>query len=363
MDLPAIRPASSFSGVTSSVLYVTAIGFERRGEEWLRRQSDNALKGCRAVLFNYRPQQGRPREKEMAAELERVGLRPFKPLIASIEDPLRLEDSISKSFALGLDTTDEVVIDISTMSKLLILLSVCKLRPYKKRVRFVYTELADYAPSREAFAAILKGLTRDAPLPSRGSESIVRSPAISSIRMQGQPIAVIAFTSFNEQLVRHVLASVSPHQLILLGGVPPHEGLAWRELATQQIHQRVIEEYRSSNPIDSTTGLLINRVSTFHYAETYRMLEKLHQQFGGYVRIMAAATGSKMQTLGLALAKQVLSDIHIEYPTPKSYYVKEDNPYLVAGVHEVVFEDFKAAIDDLRASALDYEPEMCFEQP
>jgi hypothetical protein len=76
--------------------------------------------------------------------------------------------------------------------------------------------------------------------------------------------------------------------------------------------------------------------------------------------LIAAATGSKMQTVGLALVKQVLPDIHVEYPTPKSYYVPDEDPYSVSTVQEINFDNLRATIDTLRSEALDFDPKaMC----
>jgi hypothetical protein len=341
MTLPPIRPAQVLPN-RSRILYLGALGFERRGAEWLRRQAVASFTQSSAILFDYFPPKAESRETELRAELNRVGIVSIANIQSDMRETAKLEYSVTQHLNKGLRAVDEVVVDVSGMSKLLILICLCKLREYPVRVRIAYTELAHYAPRRVEFEdAMSKGLTADSPFPSRGIESVVRSPALSSIRMQGQPVTLVAFASFNEQLVRHIVASVTPHRLILVGGIPPREELSWREEAVQRIHQKVIEEYRRDNPLDQE-GRLSFRVSTLYYGETFDLLLNLYHQWGSHERMMGAATGSKMQTVGLALAKQVLPDIHIEYPTPRSYYVRDDDTSEVLGFMKLFLKTFRA---------------------
>jgi len=130
--------------------------------------------------------------------------------------------------------------------------------------------------------------------------------------MQGQPSCAIAFTSFNEELIRHAVGTMNPHRLILINGMPPAPENAWRAHATQAIHSRLIDENLQDNPIDRATGLLLRTVSTLHCDETVKLLDRLHQQYGLYERMIYFATGSKMQTVALAIHKFRNEDAHIE---------------------------------------------------
>ena len=156
--------------------------------------------------------------------------------------------------------------------------------------------------------------------------------------MQGQPVSMVAFTSFNEQLVRHMLGTISPHRLLFINGRPPCSEYSWREHATQEIHQKLISEYTIDNVVDES-GLLIRSASTLDYRETYRHLEDIYRAFGAYERIIIAATGSKMQMIGLFICKTAHPDVHVEYPTPDSYFVKGMSSG-IKKVHEVVFSSF-----------------------
>jgi hypothetical protein len=169
--------------------------------------------------------------------------------------------------------------------------------------------------------------------------------------MQGQPTTMIAFASFNEQLVRHMLGSLSPHRLLFINGRPPRPDYAWRERATQEIHRKLIDEYANDNPVDSGGGL-VRTVSTLDYRETVEELDKGYRRYGLYERIICAATGSKMQTVGLFFSKMMHPDVHIEYPTPDSYFVRGMSTG-VRTVHEVVFDNFSQVVRSLHECAAD----------
>jgi hypothetical protein len=213
-------------------------------------------------------------------------------------------------------------------------------------LRIVYSEAEYYSPSREEYVKYKDDLQKYAKFPSRGSESIVRTQCLSSIRMQGQPVSMVAFTSFNEQLVRHMLGTINPHRLIFINGRPPRKENKWREDATQEIHSKLIDEYRSDNRVDDN-GQLNRTVSTLDYRETIDQINKIYEQFGTLERIICAATGSKMQTVGLFFSKIIHPDIHIEYPTPNSYCV-QDLSRGIRKVHEVMIPNFSNFIKSIQ---------------
>jgi hypothetical protein len=164
--------------------------------------------------------------------------------------------------------------------------------------------------------------------------------------MQGQPLTMVAFTSFNEQLVRHMLGSINPHRLLFINGRPPRTDFSWRERATQEIHKGLMEEYPVGNLFDEK-GLLVRVASTLVYSETIEKIDEIYKQLGTYERIIVAATGSKMQTVGLFFSKMAHPDIHVEYPTPDSYFVKGMSMG-VRKVHEIVIPRYAQFLKSLR---------------
>jgi hypothetical protein len=258
-----------------------------------------------------------------------------------------LEDTLPEQICL--EDYDEVVVDISAMTKLLIFLVLCRLQGYAGTVRIVCSEAREYCPSKAEYDPVKGQMAVTARFPSRGAEQIVRLRCLSSIRMQGQPVTLVAFASFNEKLVSHMLGFSSPHRLILINGRHPWAEYAWRERATHDIHKRLYQEYDTDNPLNDQ-GVLARATSTLDYRETVDELEKIYLQHGLFERIICAATGSKMQTVALYFSKIMHPNLQIEYPTPDSYYFK-DMTHGVRQVHEVVIEGFAAFLSSLRAGS------------
>lgn len=342
-SLPPLTPVGALP--PRSRVFIGAYGFEDRALGWCKamRRRHDVLSG--AYVFKYGHPKGPNRVEDLKGMLLHLGSAKVTPIGYDVLVPQPLEDALAEK--LSLDGIEEVVVDISAMTKLLTLLVLCQLQGYAGTVRIVYSEPEDYCPSKDEYDPIKGQLAATARFPSRGAEQIVRLRCLSSIRMQGQPATLVAFTSFNEQLVSHMLGSISPHRLILVNGHPERKDYAWRERATYEIHRRFCQEYEMDNPLNAE-GLLARATSTLDYRETVAEMECIYSQHGLFERLICAATGSKMQTVGLFFSKMMHPDIQIEYPTPDSYYFK-DMAKGVRQVHEVVIDKFAHFLDALRS--------------
>jgi hypothetical protein len=263
-----------------------------------------------------------------------------------VQSPHDIEEIIEKRLRKFWTETDEIVVDITAMTKLLILTCLCILSSFSGTVRVVYSEAEEYSPTQKEYEMSKKDVEMMAKFPSRGFDSIIRTKCLSSIRMQGQPVSMVAFASFNEQLVRHMLGTMNPHRLLFINGKPPRIDFAWRERATQEIHNKLIDEYRVDNPTDEK-GMLIRVASTLDYRESIDRLDEIHKHLATYERIICAATGSKMQTVGLFFSKMAHPDIHVEYPMPDSYFVKGMSMG-IREVHEVVIYEFSGFLESIQ---------------
>lgn len=103
------------------------------------------------------------------------------------------------------------------------------------------------------------------------------------------------------------------------------------------------------NPLDNK-DLLKRYASTLDYRETIERIEEIYKEHGQYERIICAATGSKMQAVGLAFAKFMHPDIQVEYPTPDSYYIKEMTSG-VRQVHEILIRNFSSFVNGVHESS------------
>ncbi|MEI9897580.1 MAG: hypothetical protein WDN28_27915 [Chthoniobacter sp.] len=323
--------------------FIGAYGFEPRAIGWCNRQNARGGVLNAAFMFRYLNPKGPNRIEELKSALVKLGASKPHVIRYDILLPQPSEDAVMEE--INVDAFDEIVVDISAMTKLLILLVLFRIRTFTGRVRIVYSEAEEYCPTREAYDPISGQMASTARFPSRGAEQIVRLQCLSSIRMQGQPVTLVAFASFNEKLVSHMLGTLSPHRLILINGKPPRPEYSWRERATLDIHRRLCLEYGNDNPLDDR-GLLVRVASTLDYRESLTELEAIYEEFGLFERIICGATGSKMQTVGLLLFKLLRPEVQVEYPTPDSYYFK-DLSKGIREVHEVVFPNFYAFVREL----------------
>lgn len=344
---PAVKTAEVLTGGHLRRLYVGAYGYESRSLAWghLQNENDNAISD--AIVARYvLDRKGRNKIRQLQKILLAMGAKTIDELRYEVQSPHDIESSFGNMLRGKLPDVEEVIVDISAMTKLLILVTLCQLKDFERSVRIVYSEAQEYAPTKadyEKSKEDIKLLTR---FPSIGVESIVRTKCLSSIRMQGQPVTLVAFTSFNEQLIRHMLGTMSPYRLVFIGCRPPRREFAWREYATQEIHKPLIADYNRDNPIDKENGLLLRSASTLDYIETLKTLESIYLECGLHERIICAATGSKMQTVGLFFHKMSHPDVHIEYPTPESHYLKSTGTR-IQRVHEVLVPEFKKFLTSL----------------
>ena len=54
-----------------------------------------------------------------------------------------------------------------------------------------------------------------------------------------------------------------------------------------------------------------------------------------------------MQAVACALMKNCCEDIHIEYPTPESYYVDGYSSSDIKQIHQLVFDEYKIDIQNI----------------
>lgn len=223
------------------------------------------------------------------------------------------------------------VIDISTMSKLEIMLVLNVCYELGLRVRVLYSEAHDYGPSKEEFERAKKKneIHRPTLQVFTGVHGVVRVDSLASVAMQGQPSAALVFMSFNDVLTQILLNTVYPSRLFLINGRPPVH--SWREEATAWIHDQVRREWEEDNPVqpavDGGVPMPKRVVSTLDYRETVSLLLQLYWELSANHRVLLAPAGSKLQAVGCYLVRALHPDIHIEYPSPEGFL-----PYYSSGV-------------------------------
>ena len=343
--LPQVKPFSgSQSFARGKTILVCAEGFEDRSLSFVKSLGPNTF--TYTFVVTYLPTRKSRLPEFMAACSACSDALPV-PINYDRFCPAGFESDFPSRLDAVLSQTDEVVIDISVMSKLTILVILNTLKTYIGKVRIIYSEPTDYAPTKETFEKHQNALRLAAGLPSYGVHDVVRTPMLTSVIMQRSPAIIVAFTSFNEQLIRALLSNFNPTHLFLINGVPPT--LSWREEATKRMHTDVLNDYRVDNPVDEN-GRLKRRSSTLFYGETFSLLSDIYRQYCVTNRIVLAPTGSKMQALGCALLKLCCPDVHIEYPTPESFLVEGFSSPEIKCIHQVEFPCFGSFIPMLANS-------------
>jgi len=347
-NFPKIEDFSeSVEPIEQESLLIISEGFEDRSLSWLSALPKEKI-FQRAIIFTYRPEK-KSRLEELRPLVEARSKTNPQILEFFRFEPQKTETLLMEEAKNWIVRFKEIILDISVMSKLMIMLLIILLKDFNGRLRIIYTEPMEYAPSEDEYEKQKSSLLSKESLPSYGVHNVVRTSLLTSVVMQSSPTVLIAFTSFNEQLIRSLLSIVNPTMFFLINGVPPH--LRWREQAMQEIHSFVIREYERQNMLDGQ-GQLLNRASTFYYSETYEMLARLYKKFCYTNRIILAPTGSKLQALGCALFKLSCPDVHIEYPTPESFLFQGYSSKEIKQIHSIVIDGFSEFINLI---STDYE--------
>jgi hypothetical protein len=319
-ELPKLESCVSIPIGTHDVV-IHAPGFEDRTMAVV--ESIVPTPETRMVLLDYRPFNPKNRLSDVRNALgaRGVAIADSDILLYDRFDPENFEARL-RLHLLGTQA-QRVVIDISTMSKLAILLILSVCRGLDVEVTILYAEAETYGPSREEFEKAKENNEIHRPTLQifTGVHGVVRVSSLASVAMQGQPTAALVFMSFNDALTQVLLNTVYPSRLFLINGRPPVH--SWREEATAWIHDQVRREWDEDNPVvrtaEGSAPVPRRAVSTLDYRETVSLLIGLYWQLSATHRVLLAPGGSKMQAVGCYLAKALHPDIHIEYPSPEGF--------------------------------------------
>lgn len=316
---------------------ITAEGFEERSLSFLTAFSNDSIEEI--LICKYIPE-----KKSKYSELRRlISTKQPKAKVVELQynrfEPFSFELQVMNFFSTKI--CQEIIVDISVMSKYMIMQILCSLATYQGTLRIVYSEPKNYAPKN---ANDIDEQSKALLLPSSGVQNIVRTPLLSSLVMQRSPALLVAFLSFNEQLIRALLSECTPARLFLINGVPP--SLAWREKATNEMHKNIIKEYALDNLVDNQ-GLLVRKSSTLNPIDTFDILSDIYKTYGERHRLVIAPTGSKMQAVACALIKNCCEDIHIEYPTPESFYIDGYSSSEIKEIHQLLFDNYMMNIKNI----------------
>lgn len=297
----------AFTPMAEGDVLVTSAGFEDRSLAFLERSVRAGSRRFRTIGIDYFPILQENRAKDF------VALAAEGDAAASLLTYTRPEPESSERVLDGTAGGGRLLLDISGMSRLLIvqLVSAIVRNGMLSRAEIVYTEAQVYPPSKEEVETLLAraedylGVLN---FISTGIFGITIVPELSTVAMQGQPIRLVAFPSFNPTQFAAVCAEIQASFLTVVNGCPPNPELAWRRDAIRELNK--IDSLREKEEVD---------LSTFDYRDTLSFVLQLYSSHGASQKLVIAPTGSKMQSVAIGLACGFLGDLQIVYPTPRTF--------------------------------------------
>lgn len=296
---------------------VVATGFEDRALAGLQRACEDG--GNFAVaLIRYLPRV-RENQGEKGVELCKARGLAVSEFVYNREEPA----GIGIQLAEHVRQFDRVIVDVSGMSRLLIVQTVVALMQHGIALDILYAEALVYPPDVEVFDQACADVGSIPSFISSGIFEVVSSPELSSVAMLGAAIRLISFPSFDPIQLSNLVQEVQPTYNNVVHGIPPDPVLQWRTEAIKQSNQVTL---RAMERVES------HETSTLDYRETLQLILKIYWKHAAFDRIVIAPTGSKMQAVAVGVIRAVLSDIQIVYPTPLQF---EDPERYTEGVKQL----------------------------
>lgn len=292
--------------------YVGAAGFEDRALSVLDRIKWHEVnaKIKNAIAIHYEPFDERNKDEEMSRILAEVGLsnEDVTWMTYNRYKPGEFVEALAASIEAAC-WGGHVLLDISAMSKLLIVLIAQELRKLSVPVTVAYGEAEIYHPTVEEYEQLKAKIPEVSPgFLTSDVYRVVTTESVSSVAMDGFPLVLIAFSTFNYRELVALVTELTPEPMVLLEGIPHEPHNRWRLEAIHWIN-RVMKD-------DATETAAL---STFGYRET---LDKLHDVYNRYQythKVVVAPTGSKFQSLGVWFFKQMHPDVQIVYPITSKF--------------------------------------------
>jgi len=295
-------------------LYIGTAGFEDRCFSFLEECSKNNWLFNRVIGIKYAPFD----EKNKVDELENLSIKLSKEsrldwVTYDRHNPEDFSDSI-KNLKKLINSSENIVIDISGMSKFLIVILLYGIRDYPGNVYIIYCEAKIYFPQSEEIKSIKEKLPEETPsFLTTNVYKIVTTTELSSISMQGYPLLIIAFPTFNYKEMYALLNEITPQYLFKIEGVPREKNNEWRLEAIRWINGKIYNDFVPRIRIDEKES------STFDYIQTIEVLNDIYADYKYSHKCIIAPTGSKLQTLGVLFFKQMYPEIQLVYPVTAKF--------------------------------------------
>lgn len=289
--------------------YIGAVGFEDRATSFLDWAISKNMRVDNAIAIEYRPYNKQNRVDLFKEKLNNVKAHTICAVFDRY-DPQKFSKEILLPVLESLGS-GRVLIDISAMSKFLIMVVLYALKDKPNPLTIIYTEAEVYHPTKDEFELKRKELGTVPDFLTTDVYKILTVTSLSSVSMQGYPILLLAFPTFNRTEIVALYNELSPRCMILFEGVPHEERDRWRLKAVRKINERIT---RSPD-----YAIEQKMLSTFDYKANIAMLEKVYQEYAYTHKIVLSPTGSKLQTVAAFMFKLLHPDVQIVYPVTRSF--------------------------------------------
>ena len=231
-------------------------------------------------------------------------------------------------FICNLDyKVDNIVLDITGMSRVGMMSILSVLYDSALRVRLIYTEAAEYFPSKAQFDELTKG-NRNNPEESflklsqfeRNNVAYSMHCDVEEIEglngrlLPNYPLILITFLTFKRGRVAAILQAFEANVRILIKSVPVRSDLKWRGEAIELPNLDLIEDGRGVKELGT-----LDWQETYNFLMTYYSTGNIKYKFN----IVLAPLGSKMQTVGAWLFAKEVGEIKVVSSTPKKLFYEQ----------------------------------------
>lgn len=306
----------NLNNISSDATLVAPAGFEDRCFSFLDKLIDSNKKVANIIGIEYEPFNQKNRKEEFESKGRSVSLKDrIKWITYDRFNPEKFYGDFGKTKRFINETTD-IIIDISGMSKYLIIILLDILKNFDKNIIVVYSEAEIYHPTKREF----ESQKRESPeiIPTfltKGIYKVVLTTSLSNIAMQNAPILMIAFPSFNYKELTALLSELTPQYLIKIEGRPHEQHNYWRRDAIRWINEKIPKDFIFKK-IDR---IEYRELTTFNYTETVLALDEIYKKFRYTHKCIIAPTGSKFQSIGVFFFKQLHPEVQVAYPVAEKF--------------------------------------------
>lgn len=307
LDKPFLVSIEALKLQGDDVLVLCA-GFEDRALGCLQKALDSTSNKFTTIIVEYSPYIKENKLEEIKALCDKVELE--KRIVTyDRKNPAGFGENILRHLE---NIGGSIYIDLSGMSRLLIVQLIVSLssKPiFFKKVVLLYCEADNYPPSEDEVKNKIES-QQDALLMflSYGIYDLIVVPELSSVALQGQPIRLVVFPTFNANQLIALRSELQPTYLTIMHGIPPYAENQWRRDVIAKI-----------NHVDKLKNVEEYDMGTLDYKYTLDKLLEIYDKHGVFEKLVVAPTGSKMQTVAVGLFRAFIADVQIVFPKESSF--------------------------------------------